>query len=281
MRGSSHDHALVNSDEPAGQRHYRRAVQTMVAAGADRIWAEDSGGSGPVLVLLHAGVADARMWEPVWPELTATFRVIRFDCRGYGRSPAATEEYTLLGDLRAVLEHFGVETVHLAGCSQGGRTALEFALAEPHQLGSLFLLCPGIGGFPYPAMPELEAECEALAAAGDDDGIVSVLLTVWGAAGPDQFVTELMRSAMRAWEAEERFLREDDTLLGRLGDVLAPTVIMVGDKDYPPLVASNEVAAERIPGCRLITMPGVDHYPTVREPKLVAQAILAHCGASC
>lgn len=52
---------------------------------------------------------------------------------------------------------------------------------------------------------------------------------------------------------------------------------MVGDKDDPGLIASNESAAARIPGCELIRMPGVDHYPTVREPRLVIETIARHC----
>src|SRR5215813_7324209 len=180
-------------------------MQTMVAVGADKIWAEDSGGSGPVLVLLHEGVGDARMWDPVWPALTANFRAIRYDVRGFGRSPTATEDFTLLGDLRSVLDQFGVTSAHVAGCSMGGGTALELALAEPERVETLVLLCPGIGGYPYPENTELEAECDALAAAGNQDGLVRVLLRVWGAAGSDPLVTDLMRSAIRAWEGEDRF----------------------------------------------------------------------------
>jgi 3-oxoadipate enol-lactonase len=255
------------------------AMQTMLAAGADKIWAEDSGGSGPVLVLLHEGVGDARMWDPIWADLTASFRAIRYDVRGFGRSPAATEDLTLLGDLRSVLEQFGVASAHVVGCSMGGGTALEFALAEPDRLKSLVLLCPGIGGYPYPETPELDAECEALAAAGDDDGLLRALLGVWGAAGPDPLVTDLMRSAMRAWESEEQFEKPGEPTFDRLGELQAPTVLMVGDKDEPGLIASNEAAAARIPGCELIRMPGVDHYPTVRAPLLVAGTILEHCAS--
>jgi pimeloyl-ACP methyl ester carboxylesterase len=69
-------------------------MQTVVRVGADSIWAEDCRGAGPPLVLRHSGMADARLWDPVWPGLTAAFRVIRYDCRGYGRSPAPTEPYT-------------------------------------------------------------------------------------------------------------------------------------------------------------------------------------------
>jgi 3-oxoadipate enol-lactonase len=249
-------------------------MQTMLPVGADKIWAEDSGGSGPVLVLLHEGIGDSRMWDPVWSDLTQAHRVIRYDVRGFGRSPAATEEFTLLGDLRAVLDHFDVESSHVAGCSMGGGTALEFALAQPDRVKSLVLLCPGIGGYPYPDTPELDEACEALAEVGDDEGIIRTLLDVWGRAGDDPLVTDLMRAAMRAWDGEEQFEQEGEPAFDRLGELRVPTILMVGDMDDAALIASNEEAARRIPGCELIVMPGVDHYPTVRAPKLVADTIL-------
>jgi 3-oxoadipate enol-lactonase len=252
-------------------------MQTMVAAGADKIWAEDSGGSGPVLVLLHEGVGDSRMWDPVWPQLSDHFRLIRYDVRGYGKSPAATEGYTLLGDLTTVLTHFGVDSAHMAGCSMGGLAALELALDQPDRVQSLVLLCPGISGAAMPDEPELEAQCDEFAAAGDLDGIARVLLGMWGAAGDDPVVTDQMLSSLRATESEEEFLRPGEPVLDRLGGVRAPTVLMIGTKDYPPLVASNKIAAERIPGCEMIWMAGVDHYPTIRVPDLVTATILRHC----
>jgi 3-oxoadipate enol-lactonase len=252
-------------------------MQTMVQAGADRIWAEDSGGSGPVLLLLHEGVGDSRMWDPVWPELSRHFRLIRYDVRGYGHSPLASEEYTLLGDLHTILAHFGIGSAHVAGCSMGGLVALELALAEPGRVQSLVLLCPGIGGYSYPDQPELDAECEALAAAGDFDGIARVLLRTWGRAGDDPVVFELMLSSLHGAENEERFQRPGEPTLERLGGLRVPTVLMVGDSDYPPLIESNKIAAARIPGCDLIVMPGVDHYPTIRAPELVTRTILRQC----
>lgn len=212
-------------------------MQTMVRVGADSIWAEDSAGTGPALVLLHSGVAGARLWDPVWPELTAAFRVIRYDSRGYGRSPAASEPYTELADLRAVLDHFEFPSAHLAGCSQGGGTAVELGLDEPGRVRSLVLLCPGFAGYRWPA-PDPE-----LAAAGDEDGLRQ-------AAGP---------------------------VFGRLTELRVPTVIMVGDRDTSALIASNVQAALRIPGSTLIRMPGVDHCPPVRDPAAVVHAIVTRC----
>lgn len=251
-------------------------MQTMVAVGADKIWAEDSGGSGPALVLLHAGVANSRMWDPVWPALTGAYRAIRYDVRGYDRSPAATEQYTPLGDLQSVLAHFEVPSAHFAGCSMGGAAAVDLALAEPGRVRSLALLCPGISGYPWPEEPEVGAEYKALIAAGDEDGLVRLCLRIWGAAGPDPFVSDLARSAIRAWESDE-FEQDGTPAFERLGELGAPTVIMIGDKDNPALIDCDEQAAARIPGCELIRMPGVDHYPTVRAPALVLETILRHC----
>jgi pimeloyl-ACP methyl ester carboxylesterase len=86
-----------------------------------------------------------------------------------------------------------------------------------------------------------------------------------------------MRSAIRAWDNQQRFMQEGDPVYERLGQLRSPAVLMVGDADSPGLIASNEAAAARIPGCELIRMPGVDHYPTVRAPQLVTETILRFC----
>jgi 3-oxoadipate enol-lactonase len=251
-------------------------MQTMVPAGSDKIWVEDSGGDGPVLLLLHEGVADARMWDPVWPALTASCRAIRYDVRGYNRSPAATENYTLLADALTVLDHVGVTAAHVVGCSMGGGTAIELALTEPDRVTSLVLLCPGIPGYVYPEDPAVEARFDEAAAAGDTEGLVRLGLEQWGRSGDDPQVTELMRAAMRAWENEEHFQQRGEPVYDRLGELRVPVVLLVGDQDNPGLIASNEAAAERIAGCELIRMPGVDHYPTMRAPSLVTETILRH-----
>jgi 3-oxoadipate enol-lactonase len=251
-------------------------MQSMVPAGADKVWAEDSGGSGPVLVLLHEGVGDSRMWDPIWPALADRFRAIRYDVRGYGRSPAPTERYALVDDLRAVLSHLSVTDAHFAGCSMGGATAVDFALDEPDRVRSLVLLSTGISGYPWPEEPEQVARYTALEKAADEDGLVELCLEMWGGAGPDPVVTELARSAVRAW-AYDQFEQEAESAFDRLGDLRAPALLLVGDKDNPALIACVEQAAARIPGCELVRMPGVDHYPTIREPRLVLESIMRRC----
>jgi 3-oxoadipate enol-lactonase len=230
-------------------------AETMVAVDGGEVWADDSGGDGPPLILLHPGVGDSRIWEPVLPALTASYRVIRYDARGYGRSPAPTAKFTLLADLIAVLGHYGLD--------------------QPALVSALVLLCPGIPGFAWPEEPdELDAEYERALAAEDVDALAGVLLQIWGAAGSTPAVMEQLRSAAKAEITSGDLQQPDPPVLDRLGEIAVPVSLLVGDADYPPLIESNRQAAARIPGCQLTEVPGLDHLPPLRDPDLVLATIV-------
>ncbi len=254
-----------------------RVVQLKV--GADTLWVEDSAGPGQAVVLLHPGVGDSRIWDRMWTTLVASrHRIVRFDVRGYGRSAPATEPYVLVDDLQHVLDRLGVSEAHLVGCSMGGATALDLALAAPDRVLSLTLLCPGVSGYPWPPDPENDAEAERLQARDDVDGLVRLSLELWAAAGHTPEAVEQMRSAATAWPNEATYQRPPrHTAYDRLEHVSCPTTLLVGTLDRPALVACNEEAARRIPGCRLLRVEGVDHLPPLRIPEQVAALVLEQC----
>src|SRR5688572_26124324 len=81
-------------------------------------WSDgDSPAGRDPLVLVHAGVADARMWEPIVPALAAQHRVIRFDMRGFGRSRSAKGGFSPANDLAALLDDLAIERAHVVGAS--------------------------------------------------------------------------------------------------------------------------------------------------------------------
>jgi len=251
----------------------------MVSVDGGEVWADDSGGDGPPLVLLHPGVGDSRFWDPVLPPLAAAYRVIRYDARGYGRSPAPAATFTLFRDLVAVLDHYGLDRVAIAGCSQGGGSALALAIEQPARVSALALLCPGIPGYPWPEEADsdepddLDAEYERALNAGDVDGLAGVMQQVWAAAGPTPAVMEQLRSAAVASICSGDLEQPDPPVFDRLGSISVPASLLVGDADYPPLIEADLQAAARIPGCELTVVPGMDHLPTLREPDLVLATI--------
>lgn len=121
----------------------------------------DSAGSGAPVVLLHAGVADRRMWRDQVDALAAaSFHATAYDRRGFGDSLHAEESYSQVGDLLAVLDHVAPgQAAILVGCSQGGKIAIDFALAHAARVRALVLVAPAISGAPQPAAyaPAIEA----------------------------------------------------------------------------------------------------------------------------
>src|SRR5262249_14759554 len=105
----------------------------------------------PAVVLVHGFGLDMRMWDAQIGPLAARFRVVRYDCRGFGASgpfdPGVL--YTHAGDLVALLDHLGIGEAVLAGLSFGGRVALQAALAAPDRVRGLALLDAVLDGVPW------------------------------------------------------------------------------------------------------------------------------------
>lgn len=250
-------------------------MELMVPVKDGEIWARDSGGEGLPLVLLHPGVADSRVWDGILPRLAEGRRVIRYDARGYGRSPAPTASFSLVEDLTAVLDHFGVARAFLAGSSMGGTTAIGLALSAPARVAGLALLVPGITGDPDFVMEEFTAEVGRLAEAGDVDGIVALVRRTSAAAGAgDDPAEALIRAVIPSWFAVHPHHVPDPPAFDRLGELDVPCVLALGEHDDPEVVRCNERMAARIPGCRLVRLRHSDHFPTLREPDAVVDVIL-------
>jgi 3-oxoadipate enol-lactonase len=254
-------------------------TEAMISVAGGELWSDDSGGDGPPLILLHPGVGDSRIWAPVLPELTGPYRVIRYDARGSGRSPAPTAEFRLMDDLVSVLDHYGLDQVAIVGCSQGGGSAICLALEQPARVAALVLLCPGIPGFPWPEETgepdELEAEYERAVASGDIEALAGVMQRVWGRSGATPEVMGQLRSAAKATLTSGDFEQPDPPVFDRLDEIKVPSSLLVGDADYPPIFEADKQAAARIGGCELTVVPGMDHFPPLREPELVLRTTLS------
>jgi 3-oxoadipate enol-lactonase len=245
-------------------------TETMVDVGADTVWSDDSGGDRPPLVLLHPGVGDSRIWDGLMPALTASYRVIRYDARGFGRSPAPTEPFVLVDDLVTVLDHYRLDRVAVVGCSQGGDCAIALAVTRPQRVSALVLLCPGITGYPVPEDPEMSARMHA---AETPEALADVIVELWGRSGRTDEVVEQARSAARAWLGGDGLDRPGPAVFDRLGEITVPAALLVGDLDVDWLLDSNRQAAQRIPGVTYLEVPGVDHFPPLRIPDQVLALI--------
>lgn len=248
----------------------------LVQAGADQLWVDDSGGPGDPLVLLHPGITDSTIWDRLVPLLEGR-RVVRFDRRGFGQSPVATEEFQAMADLVTVLDHLDVERSHLVGNSMGGETSLALAVTDPGRIASMTLLCPGIGGYPWPdpspEEEELYARYRASKEARDVPALVEIGLGEWCRSGTDDYLVEQLRSSTDADFAQGELEQENPEQWHLLDKVAVPTTVIAGELDPADSLQASLDLAERIPDAELVRLD-VDHLPQYREPAAVADAVL-------
>jgi 3-oxoadipate enol-lactonase len=233
------------------------------------------------IVLIHAGVADRRMWDPQWPLLTADRDVLRLDLRGFGESvqlPAGP--LSPVDDLLDCLDHAGVDRCHLVGASFGAGVAVEAALVRPSLVASLFLSAPG-GWLIAEATPQLRefftAEGSALAD-GDLDAAVEANLRWWVdgphrapgtvAAAIREKVAAMQRLGFeltRTWD-EVTEAELDPPALERLSEVNVPTLVLVGAQDIDAIVDTAAQVTAGLPQARLVEWPDVAHLPSLERP---------------
>jgi pimeloyl-ACP methyl ester carboxylesterase len=251
-------------------------VESFVPAGADRLWIHDVGGDGVPVVLLHPGIMDSTIWDRVLPLLEGQ-RVVRFDRRGFGQSPRATESFNALADLVTVLDHLGADRAHLVGNSMGGETSLALAVTHPGRVASMTLLCPGIGGYPWPdPTPEeqdLYRRYQEAKATRDVDALVEIGLGEWCAAGADGYLADQIRRSMEADFAQDDLEQPNPEQWDRLGDLDVPTTVIAGSLDPADSLQASLDLADRIPGAELHRLE-VDHLPQYRDPQAVAGIVL-------
>ncbi|MEV0627635.1 alpha/beta fold hydrolase [Nonomuraea wenchangensis] len=261
----------------------------------------EEAGEGPALVLIHAGIADRRMWRHQREVLSARHRVISYDWRGYGESADPVGEVVHHRDLLRVMDGLGVERAVLVGDSMGGSHAVEAALVAPGRVAGLVLIASGLSGHVWPeemlaqARERVHGTVPADRLARYRDGTAERVLAedveafarahvLWQVAGPDRGVDDLdpgvwelalamMRRVFeRSWSCPpvpERHLQAKD----RLGEVGCPALVINGLADVPGIQAVSGLLAEGIRGAGRLDLPGTGHLPPSERPAEVNAAL--------
>jgi len=254
----------------------------------------EGAGEGPAVVLVHAGICDSRMWEPQWASFPRSHRTVRYDLRGFGRSPIPPGSYAHARDLAEVLEMNGLERASIVGVSMGGRVALELAIAHPELVESLVLVGAALPGHAWSEEIEAYGGVEdAALERGDLDAAVEANLSTW-VDGPHRspamvdpelraLVGEMQRRAFELQlpvegEADEELLVPDAG--ERLSEVRARTLVLVGDDDVSDIAVIAKQLEREIPDVRRASITGTAHLPSLERPEEFDQLVLAFLGSA-
>ena len=245
-------------------------------------------GDGYPLVLAHGYTASQELWADQRDAFSRRYRLVTYDCRGHGQSeaPADPSQYSLdifVEDQRALMDYLGIGEAHVGGLSMGGMIAMRFALKYQGMVRALLLLdtAAELSGSALSQWRGITEMAERLVRS---EGVAATVRRVWearrqlGFETPDptpgvvRHLEGLERMSADGFLGAGRAIREQESVLERLGEVTAPTLILVGDQD--PLLAPSRAMQERLPGSRFVLIKGSTHGTCVWRPDAFEKGVL-------
>ncbi len=249
-------------------------------------------GVGKPILLIHAGVADCTMWDKQFDLFCQSYRVVRYDTRGYGLSRSETTDFSNRQDILDLLDYLKVDPAVIIGISRGGQIAIDFTLEHPERVIALVAVAAGISGYEPPPDDSERARHEfELFSHADDlwehkafDELADLEAHIW-ADGPSQpvgrassAVSDYVRRIVSA-----NYIRHDGQATpiplnplaaGRLGEIHVPTLVLVGEYDTVSAHAVAITLESEIPRARKYIVPSAAHMVPMERPEQFNQLVL-------
>ena len=242
------------------------------------IFFDDDQADGTPILYLHGSALSRSIWRGLGytKALGAGHRSIRMDLRGHGKSMKSHDvsDYTMdkiASDIKVLMEHLGLESVHIIGYSFGARTGLHLALEAPHLVDSLIMLggtyeiTPGqIGQLFFPGYLEAlkSGDIEAFVAGQETNGKLDPATRL-------AFKANDPLALAAYYEAAETL---QNVALEELATLRVPVLLLIGTRDQPRF-DQNKTMAHTLPNARMVALPGRTHGSTLFPIEPVVSAI--------
>jgi len=245
------------------------------------------GGDGPPLLLINGLGSDHREWGHQLPAFSGRFRTIVFDNRGAGESAAPPGPYsteTMADDAAALLAHLGVPRAHVLGVSLGGMIAQEVALRHPARVDRLVLACTAPGGdtSERPSREALAAFVRTAAGRPEEElrRMIPFLYTDrYFREHPEEIEAFIERRldhpATVGGHAAQMAAAIGHAAQDRLPGIAAPTLVIAGTADLLVPPVNSERIASRIPGAKLVLLPGAPHRLFAENAEAFNEEVMA------
>jgi pimeloyl-ACP methyl ester carboxylesterase len=244
-----------------------------------RLYFEEAGAGRPVL-LLHTAGADTRQWRFVLNDqaLTAKHRFIAFDMPWHGKSLPPdgfeTTEYLLttrsyIETVLAFRDALRLEKPLLAGCSMGGRVALQLAALHPDCFSGFIAI--EASDF-QPAWYDIDWFHRPDADGGEMGAALVSANIAPQAPAAERWSTlwMFMQSGPGVFRGDLGFYTRDDSLIGRVSMIdtrKTPVHFLCGEYDLTCTPADAQRTADAIPGATISIMEELGHFPMSENPQ--------------
>jgi 3-oxoadipate enol-lactonase len=239
-------------------------------------------GGGPPLLLVNSLGTALDLWEPQVAPFSEGHRLLRYDQRGHGGTPAPQGPYTiemLADDAVELLDRLNLDRVSVCGLSIGGAVAMSIAAGAPDRVDRLVVGSAG----PTFATPDVWIDRAATVRARGTEAVVDGVLERWftpgyAAAHPD--VVGRFRATFCAVNREgyagccDALAVWDAT--PHLGRIVAPTLVIAASEDTVAPPEHGRIIADGVADGRLVVLDDCAHLASANQPAAFAEAVLAH-----
>jgi 3-oxoadipate enol-lactonase len=252
---------------------------------AGKLYYEECGTGPDAVILIHDGIAHSAVWDDVWPAFCKRFHTIRYDRRGYGRTPASTTWYTEAEDLATLLRNRKVSHAVLVGSSHGGELSIDFTLQYPALVRQLVLVGAVVSGLPYTDHFLNRSIGNSQPFEKND---VPTGLANWAkdkyvlASGHDVAKKRLLDllTANPQDLTHTDYARPRQSALYRLKEIRVPTLILVGDADVPDVHAHAGAIEAGIAGSKRVVITEAGHLMYLEKPEEFIRTVITFIDAN-
>jgi 3-oxoadipate enol-lactonase len=234
----------------------------------------------PWIVFSNSLCCNLSMWDEQASALKSSFRVLRYDQRGHGRTEAPSGRYTfdtLIADAVALFDALSIARAHFVGLSMGGATAMGLAQRHPDRVDRI-IVCDS----PCASTPQTAQQWEERIALARDKGMEAMVeptITRW-------FPAETVKANPPHLDKVRQMIRTtplngfigcaaalaDHDFRSRAATVTKPVLFIVGEKDGTTPAAMRQLH-EVVKGSKFIELPGAGHISNMDQPEVFTRAV--------
>lgn len=245
-----------------------------------RIRFDDSGGSGPPVILSHGFLMDREMFAPQVEVLAGDFRVITWDERGFGETEFDGQPFTYwdsAADCLGLLDHLGIDRAVLGGMSQGGFLSLRAALLAPERVRALVLIDTQSGTEDPERLPAYRQMQQTWLQDGPADELTQAIanLIIGDPALNEPWIAKWRELPRETLRAPGDCLLDRDDITDRLSEISCPAIVFHGTADLSIEIEKAEELCQALSGCRgVVRIEGGSHASNLTHPNEVNAPLL-------
>ncbi len=224
----------------------------------------------PPILLIHGAGGSRLDWPGVLRRIPGR-RVLTVDLPGHGKSsgPGRERMTDYAADLAGLIEGLAIRRVVVVGHSMGGAVALQLALSYPDRVAGLILLGAGARLRVHPDILN--------GIVSDPASTTALIISQEYAAGTAQASLDRGQRLMQAVDPtviHSDFIACDAfDVMAQLGQIAAPTLVIVGAEDRLAPVKYSEYLAKNMPRARLVVIERAGHMVMLEQPEAVSKAV--------